>query len=102
MNNFTTIKRIHDLLIKACFTHVQGSFDSFYHSPDCSIGFELSNVVFNSDKTNYDSEIEDGDYKNAGCDDKTEWDTKQLIVFGAYIDWFKLLTIMPDGTIKLA
>lgn len=102
MNNFTTIKRIHDLLIKAGFIHTRGSFDSFYHMPDGSTGFTLSKVVFNSDMTNYDSEIESGDYKYAGYDDKTEWDTKELIMFSGIIDSFTLLTVMPDGTIKLA
>lgn len=102
MNNFNTIKRIHDLLIKAGFIHTQGSFDSFYHMPDSSIGFTLSKVVFNSDMTGYDSEIEDGDYKYAGYKDKTEWDTKILIVLVENIEPFALLTIMPDGTIKLA
>lgn len=102
MNNFNTIKRIHDLLIKAGFVCVSGEFDTYYYTPDSSLGFTLSKIVFNSDMTGYDSEIEGGDYKYAGCDDKTEWDTKQLILLGDNIDSFALLTIMPDGTIKLA
>lgn len=102
MNNFTTIKRIHDLLIKAGFICVSGEFDVVYRLPDNSLEFYLSNVVFNSDMTNYDPGIESGDYKHAGYDDKTEWDTKRLIMFGDNIDSFALLTIMPDGTIKLA
>lgn len=102
MNNFNTIKRIHDLLIEAGLVCVFGDFDVFYYMPDSSIGFTLSKTVFNSDMTGYDSEIEDGDYKYAGYDDKTEWDTKELIVFSDNIDSFTLLTIMPDGSIKLA
>lgn len=101
MGNFKTVKKIHDLLIGAGLYFNQGDYDAYYHYPDSNCGFCLNQVVFNEDFTGYADDIESGGYKDAGYDNKDDWDTKTLVAFSDELDEFTILTIKPDGGIEL-